>query len=330
MGWINVKKLILAVSLVSMFLTGCSKEVSNESFIEGLKEYNTNLSSYYSSVSLDITKDEEVIKFECEVYYLSEDYYKVIMKDLQTNNIQAIVKNEEGVTVLTPLLNKQFKFSNDWPLNSSHAYLFQAIVKDIANDEDVTVLKSDKDYVVTTTYNSKTNASLTKQKVTFNSSYKPLYCVVLNANEEVQMKATFNEFVDNFSLKNSDFNAEAITTSLNFEIGEGVVDYDIEDVVPTFATENKDYEKFYPNDDTVMYQYNGELNFTITCTEVEEDKVLTTYQTYDDVVLLTSGLGVYIDNESYTAVTFYQGNIQVTVYSDSLELEVLIEIANSF
>ncbi len=322
-----MKKVMLAVSIFSMFvLSSCSSSVSQESFIEGLIDYNSNLSSYYSNVSLEITKNEDTINFECDVYYLADDYYKVIMKDLQTNNIQAIVKNDEGVTVLTPALNKQFKFSNDWPLNSSHAYLFQSLVKDITNDSKASIIHDDTNYVVTSTFNSKTNAALKTQKVTFASDYKPLYCIVLNDAQETQIKATFNEFTDNYTLKESDFDTNSITTSLRLEMGEGVFNNNIEDSKPTYTPENTDIASATLMDDYVIYNYSGDYNYTITCAVVEEDAVLTTYRTYDDVVLLTSGVGVYNDN----SITFYQGNIQVTIYSDSLDLEVLFEIANSF
>ncbi len=294
--------------------------------MEGLIEYNESLSSYYSEVTLEINKGEEVINFNCEVYYLKDSYYKVIMKDQQTNNTQAIVKNDDGVTVLTPLLNRQFKFSNDWPLNSSHAYLFQSLVKDIASDENTTVVKNDKDYVVTSLFNSKTNASLKTQKVTFTDKYVPLYCLVLNDSEEVQMKATFNSFTENYSLKKSDFDTNAITTSLRLEMGEGNLDYDIETVAPTFSPEGTDVESSLVKDDYIIYNYSGEATYTVICKEVEEDDVLTTYRTYDDLVILTSGLGVYNEN----SLTFYKGNIQVTIYSDTLDIETVVQIANSF
>ncbi len=316
----------MAVSLFSMFvLTSCGSKISTESFIEELSEYNTNLTSYYSNVSLEIIKNDNTVTFECDVYYLSDDFYKVIMKDMQTNNTQAIVKNAEGVTVLTPALNKQFKFSNDWPLNSSHAYLYQSLIKDITNDDEAKVIHDDTNYVVTSTFNSKTNAALKTQKVTFTSDYKPLYCIVLNDAQETQIKATFNEFTDNYTLKESDFDTNSITTSLRLEMGEGTFNNNIEDSIPTYTPENTDIASAFI-DDYVIYNYTGDYNYTITCAVVEEDAILTTYRTYDDIVLLTSGIGVYNEN----SITFYQGNVQVTIYSDSADITVLFEIANSF
>lgn len=319
-----MKKVLLIVSLI--LLTGCSKSVSEETFMKGLVEYNENLSSYYSNVSLEINKGETEVVFECDVYYLKDEYYKVIMKDKQTNNIQAIVKNDEGVTVLTPLLNRQFKFSNDWPLNSSHAYLFQSLIKDITSDENASLVKSGNDFVITSLFNSKTNSALKTQKVTFDENYKPLYCVVLNDAEEIQMKATYNSFTSDYNLKTSDFDTNAITTSLRLEMGEGGLDFDIETVAPTIDFDGTDVDVFDEADDFIIYTYSGEYDYTIICTEVEEADHLVDLRIYDDVVLLTSGIAALHES----GITFYKGNIEVAIYSSTLSNEMLIEIANSF
>ncbi len=319
-----MKKLIIVLLLI--VLTGCSKEVTTETFMEGLQEFNTNLESYYSNVSLEMTKGEELVKFDCEVYYLKDDYYKVIMHDQQTNNTQAIVKNNEGVFVLTPLLNKQFKFSNDWPLNSSHAYLFQSLVQDITNDEERTVIKEGNDFVVTSAYNCKTNASLKYQKVTFSDEYTPMYCMVMNEANETMIKATYNEFVVGYSLKAESFDTQTITTSLRLEMGEGNLYTDVTTVVPTYAPANTTLTSSASFDEYVMYTFSGNSNYTIVCEEVMEDETLTTQRIYDEIVLLTCGIAALNDK----SLTFYQGNVQVTIYYEDMDLQEVINIANSF
>ncbi|MFI3329341.1 MAG: hypothetical protein R3Y05_02500 [bacterium] len=319
-----MKKLIIV--LLMLVLTGCSKEVSAETFMEGLLKYNTNLESYYANVSLEMTKGEELVKFDCEVYYLKDDYYKVIMLDNQTNNTQAIVKNQEGVFVLTPLLNKQFKFTSDWPLNSSHAYLFQSLIQDISNDEDRTIIKEGNDFVVTSKYDCKTNASLKTQKVTFSSEYRPLYCMVMNDANDTLIKATYNDFVEGYSLKPESFDTQTITTSLRLEMGEGNLYVDVNDVEPTYAPVDTTLETTTASDDNVRYNYSGSYNYTIVCQEVMEDETLTTQRIYDELLVLSCGIASLND----TTLTFYKGNVQVTIYFNDLELEEVVKIANSF
>ena len=46
------------------------------------------------------------------------------------------LKNPDGLYVVTPSLNKSFKFDSVWPENSSQAYLLQNLVNDIKNDSE--------------------------------------------------------------------------------------------------------------------------------------------------------------------------------------------------
>ena len=72
MGWLILKKIFIGLMIVwFFFLAGCSKGgATTENFVDGLIKYNTDLKSYYSEVLLEINKGEEVLKFDCEVYYL--------------------------------------------------------------------------------------------------------------------------------------------------------------------------------------------------------------------------------------------------------------------
>ncbi len=64
---------------------------------------------------------------------------------------QIILRNEEGVFVLTPALNKSFRFQSDWPQNSSQAYLYESLVRDILQDKkNLTFEKTDKYYIFKT------------------------------------------------------------------------------------------------------------------------------------------------------------------------------------
>ena len=60
---------------------------------------------------------------------------------MQKDQSQIILRNEEGVFVLTPALNKSFRFQSDWPQNSSQAYLYESLVRDILQDKKTLLLR---------------------------------------------------------------------------------------------------------------------------------------------------------------------------------------------
>ena len=45
------------------------------------------------------------------------------------NQSQIIVKNPDGVFVLTPTLNQIFKFQSEWPNNSPKPYIYQSLIE---------------------------------------------------------------------------------------------------------------------------------------------------------------------------------------------------------
>ena len=86
------------------------------------------ITKYSLDAQMQVVKQEGNIVFDVKVDYLQPNYYKVRLQNKANNNVQVILKNNDGVFVITPALNKQFQFNSDWPLNSSHAYLYQSIV----------------------------------------------------------------------------------------------------------------------------------------------------------------------------------------------------------
>ena len=81
--------------------------------------------------------NEDSHKYNIDVAYKEEDNFRVSLKNKTNNHEQIILKNSEGVFVLTPSLNKSFKFQSEWPYNNSQSYLLQTLVNDIKNDKKV-------------------------------------------------------------------------------------------------------------------------------------------------------------------------------------------------
>ena len=100
--------------------TGCGK-VSEESILKEIASKTKN--SYMLYGELSILNNDNVYNYEVEVSYKKDNYYKVSLTNISNNHNQIILKNEDGVYVLTPSLNKSFKFQSDWPYINSQIYL---------------------------------------------------------------------------------------------------------------------------------------------------------------------------------------------------------------
>ena len=69
------------------------------------------------------------------------------------------------VRVITPSLNKSFKFQSDWPNNNSQSYLLDSVAKDLKNDEDYKFTQKDNNYIFTTKTNYPNNPKYKKQNI---------------------------------------------------------------------------------------------------------------------------------------------------------------------
>lgn len=321
-----MKKIIMC-ALLLFSLVACSGK-DNKNYKEELISYSSELKEYNLKAQMSVFKDEGETSFDVVVDYLNPNYYKVRLQNKNTNNIQVIVKNDDGVFVITPEMNKQFKFNSDWPLNSSHAYLYQSIIKDITNDNTTTIMTEDDNYIIKSSVNNKTNAKYKTQKTTFNKkTHSPISNVILDGQDNPVVKVEFKEFNTTSKLKPSDFNVESINTAIRLELAEGAVNGIIEECVPTFIPTGYELDKSVIQEDYTVFKYKNEDNiYTITCVATEVSKVLTPVREFEDLILLDQTVG-FINEKS---ISFFKDNLFVSIYNENFNLEEVMLIANSF
>lgn len=321
-----MKKIIMC-ALLLFILVGC-KGKDNKNYKEDLISYSSEIKEYNLKAQMKVFKEEGETSFDVTVDYLGPNYYKVRLQNKNTNNIQVIVKNDDGVFVITPEMNKQFKFNSDWPLNSSHAYLYQSIIKDITNDNATTIMTEDDNYIIKSVVNNKTNAKHKTQKTTFNKkTHQPISNEILDAQEKPVVRVDFKEFNTAPKLKASDFNIEAINTSIRLELAEGEVNGVLTECVPTFIPTGYELDKSVIQEDYTVFKYKNEENiYTITCVVTEVSKVLAPSREFLDVVMLDDTLG-FVNEKS---ISFFKDNLLVSIYNENFNLEEVVLIANSF
>ena len=188
-------------------LGGCGKETP-ENVLSNLKKEVTNIKSYKITGNMEISNDEETFTYSLESYYLKDNYYKVILVNQTNNHEQIILKNNDDIYVITPALNKSFKFQSEWPGNSSQAYLLGNIIKDIENDAKTEVTEGENGYIIKTSVNYPNNADLKYQKIYLNDKKMIEKVEVYDENDIVKIKVTFDNMDLKAGLKENDFKLE--------------------------------------------------------------------------------------------------------------------------
>ena len=200
-------KRLAVILCFALLLCGCGKE-SKDDVIKDFKNNINNSKSYKVTGNMEISNDEETFTYSLESYYLKDNYYKVILVNQTNNHEQIILKNQDDIYVITPALNKSFKFQSEWPDNSSQAYLLGSILKDVKDDAESKLLESDKGYVIKSKVNYPNNAELTYQKIYLNNKKIVEKVEVYNANDIVKIKVDFENVDLKAGLNKNDFKLE--------------------------------------------------------------------------------------------------------------------------
>lgn len=105
-----MKKKILFILLVGVFLlSGCGK-TSESSIIKDLEKKINNSKSYYIEGTLEIVNNEDLYTYDVKVSYAKGDNYKVNLTNKVNNHEQVILRNSDGVYVLLRELTRVLNF----------------------------------------------------------------------------------------------------------------------------------------------------------------------------------------------------------------------------
>ncbi len=228
-------KKILCLSIALLICaSGCGKDAKN--VIKDFTNKVNNTKSYTLKGNMEIYSSEETFTYSIEADYLKDDYYKVTMVNQTNNHEQIILRNKDAVYVITPSLNKSFKFQSEWPNNSSQSYLLGAIVKDMNNDTNVSLEEVDNNYVIKSNVNYPNNPELKYQKVTIDKDGNLKKNEIYDEENNLKMKVSFNDIDYDANLKETDFKLEDYIKEEEQEESE-------EEQTPNKEEEKKEEEK---------------------------------------------------------------------------------------
>ena len=209
-----MKKIFLFLILGSLMLTGCGKQNEKEVLRDFESKVN-NADSYYLTGNMELTNNEDVYTYNIVVSYAKDDNYKIELTNVINDHKQVILRNKDGVYIITPSLNKSFKFQSDWPYNNSQVYLLASLLDDIRNDENRVFTNNGEGYIFTSTVNYPNNEKLVKQKVYFNKDNLPTKVEVIDIDGNVQIKMVFDKIDLKTVFNNTYFDLNSVLDTQN-------------------------------------------------------------------------------------------------------------------
>ena len=320
-----MKKKLIILFLTVFFMTGCFNKGKSD-VVKELSKKVDGINSYYIKGELEIINNEDSYLYDVEVSYKKEDNFKVDLINKTNNHEQIILKNADGVYLLTPSLNKSFKFQSDWPYNNSQIYLLQTLMNDIQNDKDKKIEQTKDGFIIHTKVNYANNHNLVKQYIYTDKNANITEVEILNNNNIVKMKMKFDKIDlsatykdDYFDLNKNMKNVETETTIK-----------EIEDVIyPMYMPENT-YLKSQDtvnldNGERIILTFAGENPFTLIEQTVDVTDEYEMTMVYGDPEILLDTIGSITTNSA----SFISNGIEYYAVSEVLDQKQLLEVVNS-
>lgn len=318
------KYLIVLLGVLCLF--GCGKaDQSNvkDEFVKNISKKN----SYLVKGTMNIISNEDTFSYNVTVAK-SNDNYRVNLVNTINNHEQVILRSNNEVYVVTPSLNKSFKFQSEWPDNGSQAYLLNSLVNDINNDSESKAEVDGDGFVISSKVNYPNNANLVSEKIYLDKKSNLKKVEVLDKDGKVKITVNYTSIDFKPTFKDDYFKLESLideecckdkqTSALMDDI-----------VYPLYLPSNT----YLSTKDTVNTESGNRVILTFTgdspFTLIEEKTVANSefeiIPVYGEPLMLSETMGALSSNSLY----FTSNNVDFYLSSDKLSGNELLTIAES-
>jgi outer membrane lipoprotein-sorting protein len=208
---------ILAIVMgIAMVAAGCGTR-NAEQVVNDLDHVVSKLESYQGTGQMILQTGTQPQKYDVEVWYQNPHFYRISLTNEAKDVTQIVLRNDEGVFVLTPHLNKMFRFQSDWPENSGQVYLYQSLVQSIVTDTERQFATEKDAYVFDVAANYQ-NGLLARQKIWLNKkSLAPQHVEVSDEKNNVMVVVDFTQFEFGKKFEKDSFDMQRNMTSWNLQ-----------------------------------------------------------------------------------------------------------------
>lgn len=322
--------------LTIMALAACGQK-SKEDVVEDLEKQVKQMKSYNSNAEMTLKMGTGEQTYDIEIWHKKPHYYRVNLKNAEKEQSQMIIRNDDDVFVLTPALNKSFRFQSDWPKNSSQAYLYESLVEDIVEDKDAKFTVTKEHYIFETKTRYQNNKMLPIQEIKLNKkNLTPVSVKVMDTDHKEFVTVSFSETKFDVKFEKKDFDMKKNMTGARLE-------------VPAMAeVEGDDFSIKYPtaelpgvvlkgeselkseNGRRVILTYEGEeKSYTLIQEKAQAVKTVSDVATSQLVNGEPVDLGFTIGAITDNSIVWTHEGIDFMLASNELSQEEMIMIASS-
>lgn len=354
-----VKWLVLLCTI--LLLSACGTD-SQEKVLKKVNGKWAEANGYELNATMEIKSGGDPKKYDVTVWHTKPDFYRVEVVESGKDVSQMIVRNADGVFVVTPTLNKMYKFQSDWPKKNSQAYLIGALAEDLAQDKNLVMKEEDKAYIFEAATRNSYKNSMPHQVITVDKkTMLPTSVVIMNDVKEEQIRITFKNIKLGVQHAAKEYAVEQFTESDETkskqaappekdnkdnkdgkESNNNPSGNDEKKAVSAEA-ENKEFQTHYPvvklentkmvdekviregGMDRVVLTFDGDKPFTVMQQPVSKEAAMLPVSSPGDPVDLGFTIGAITD----TSISWEKDGVEFFVASSKLTREEMVEVATS-
>ena len=318
---------LLIICLLSITLVSCNKKKAVEkTFPEIVNELNT----YILDANIETKFPNGSKKCVVKVFYKEPNYYRVELTNSDVNEKQIMIRNDKGVFVILPSINKTFKINSEWPSTSNQPFLLHSLVNDIVNNSEI--IKTDNGGSTTLELKTKlfNNVEPTKEQIIFNNKTKlPTDVYVYRTNGELFNHVKINKIETNKDIDENLFVVDNTITSSRLDFIETEIEFDRSITYPTFCPNNsKLYQEIISGGETdkkAVMKFDGDVSFTLMEIYVMENENLKSEYFTGDIYVMAGSFALVANK----TIKFYDSGIEYILASNEVSYEELILVAES-
>lgn len=326
-----IRSLIFCL-LLPLMLLGCGVKDEQE-IIQDLTERIKELSSYQSHGKMVVRTGQEPVVYDVEVWYKKPHFYRVLLKNQKKKITQILLRNNQGVFVVTPHLKKSFRFQSDWPNRGGQVYLYQTIMNNIVQDQQRQFQTGEDDYQFEVSAQYAAHAAPTRQRIWLDRDLYPKKVHVFSQDHERMIEVQFARFQANVSFDDDAFDLQrnmASSQSIHEARETAGKQQAIQAVIPAYVPKGSQFQDEQvietTNGPVSMIRFRGKQPFTLMVkrpTMIEAGLPV-----YGEPILLNKGVGVFLTMGQRKQISWIDQQLEYELVGN-LPFEEMEKIANS-
>lgn len=305
--------------------------MTQEEVIEDVNKKWNDPKGYELTASMEVRTGNEPRIYDVNVWHTKPDFYRVSVNPQGETEQQLIVRNEEGVFVVTPALRKTHKFQSEWPKQNSQGYLIGALAEDLLADKNVVMTEDEENFIFELATRNVDRTALPVQQISINKkTMLPTKVSVLDGELQEQVVIQFKDInlgahhkAEEYAVEKFSENEEKKAASADIVNTEFKVYYPTVDWAHTKLTD--EYEVQDNGSSRVILTFEGEKPYTMMQQPINyNESMLPVFSTGDP-----ADLGDTIGAITEHSIQWDKDGMSFFIASTKLTKEELLEVAAS-